>query len=139
MSFLSTVGKDIKGVFAWLGTPTGQAVVTSAETAIELACPAATGAIALINAWGTEAIKVETLAVAASATTGSSATKAAAVISTMTPQVLAWAATNGYPVPNSTQITAINTAVVNVLNLLGAPATTAPTTEATPAVPAIAA
>lgn len=131
MSFLSTIGKDFKAVFTWLGSTAGQAVVGSVEAGVELAVPAVTPAITLINSWMAEVIKVETLSVAAASQTGSSDTKAAAVISTMTPQVLSWAAANGYSVPNSTQISAINTAVVNVLNLLGASSTTATTTTTT--------
>src|SRR5271155_5682637 len=80
-----------------------------------------------------EVIKTQALATAAGATTGSSATKAAVALSTMTPQVLSWAASNGYAIPDSASISAINTAIVNVLNLLGAPATTTTTTATTSA------
>ena len=132
MSFLSTVGKDFKAVFTWLGSTNGQAVVGSVEAGVEIAVPAITPAITLINSWMAEAIKVETLANAASSAAGTGTQKAAAALSTMTPQVVAWAAANGYAIPNSTQISAINTAVVNVLNLLGASSTpTAPATSTT--------
>ena len=130
MSFLSTVGKDFKAVFTWLGSTTGQAVVGSVEAGVELAVPAITPAITLVNSWMAEAIKVETLANAAAASTGTGTQKAAAALSTMTPQVIAWASANGYAIPDSTQISAINAAVVNVLNLLGASST--PATPATP-------
>ena len=135
MSFLSTVGKDFKAVFTWLGSAKGQAVVGAVEAGAEIAVPAITPAITLVNSWMTEVIKVETLANAATSSTGTGTQKAAAALSTMTPQVLAWASANGYAVPNSTQISAINTAVVNVLNLLGAteaPTTTTSVTEPTP-------
>ena len=131
MSFLSTVGKDFKAVFTWLGSSTGQAVVSSVEAGVELAVPAITPAITLVNSWMAEAIKVETLANAATSAAGTGTQKAAAALSTMTPQVIAWANANGYAVPNSTQISAINTAVVNVLNLLGASSTPAPPTTTT--------
>ena len=137
MSFLSTVGKDFKAVFTWLGSTNGQAVVGSVEAGVEIAVPAITPAITLINSWMAEAIKVETLATAAASDTGTGTQKAAAALSTMTPQVIAWATVNGYSVPNSTQISAINSAVVNVLNLLGSSAvpattTTTPATESAP-------
>ena len=128
MSFLSTVGKDFKAVFTWLGSTNGQAVVGSVEAGVEIAVPAITPAITLINSWMAEAIKVETLATAAASDTGTGTQKAAAALSTMTPQVIAWATANGYSVPNSTQISAINSAVVNVLNLLGSSAVPATTT-----------
>ena len=136
MSFLSTVGKDFKAVFTWLGSTNGQAVVGSVEAGVEIAVPAITPAITLVNSWMAEAIKVETLANAATSATGTGTQKAAAALSTMTPQVIAWASANGYAIPNSTQISAINTAVVNVLNLLGAssaPATPTTTTTTEPA------
>jgi hypothetical protein len=131
MSFLSTVGKDIKGVFSWLGSSKGQAVVAAGETVIETVLPQATAAINLANNWMAEIIKTESLAVAAGSQTGSGATKSAAVISTITPQVLSFAAANGYPVPNATQITTASNALVLFLNTLGASPT--PATTPTPA------
>jgi len=129
MSFLSTLGKDFKAVFSFLGSPTGKAVIGAAEGAVEVAVPATTAAFNLINNWMAEALKVESIAAAAGQQDGTGAQKAAMAISTMTPQILQFAASQGYPVPNSTQITAINTAVVNLLNLINpneAAATTTP-------------
>src|SRR5271165_3343633 len=123
MSFLSTFSKDAKAVFTWLSSTKGQTVVSAVEAGVELAVPVSVPAITLINTWMEEAIKVETLASAAGSATGTGTQKASLALSTMTPQVISWASANGYPIPDSTQISAINTAVVNVLNLLGAPAT----------------
>src|SRR5271163_774855 len=129
MSFLSTVVKDAKAGFAWLASTKGQAIVGIAESAVEVAFPPAASAMALVNTWMAEIIKVEGLATATGSQSGTGTQKAAMALSTMTPQVLSWAAANGYTIPDSANISAINTAVVNVLNLLGADATpTAPTT-----------
>src|SRR5271163_190439 len=134
MSFLSTVVKDAKAGFAWLASTKGQAIVGIAESAVEVAFPPAAPAMALVNTWMAEIIKVEGLATAAGSQSGTGTQKAAMALSTMTPQVLSWAAANGYTIPDSANIYAINTAVVNVLNLLGAsstPATATTTTELT--------
>lgn len=128
MSFLSALKGDIKKVFGWVGSPKGQAVVAVVEKAAEDAFPAATGAINLLNSWGTEIFKVQSMAEAASAT-GSSTQKATAVLSTITPQVLSFAQANGLPAPTAVSIQKINDNIVEVLNLL----TGTTTTTATPA------
>jgi len=129
MSFLATVVKDAKAGFAWLASTKGQAIVGVAEAAVDVAFPPAVPAMALVNTWMAEIIKVEGLATATGSQSGTGTQKAAMALSTMTPQVLSWAAANGYTIPDSANISAINTAVVNVLNLLGADATpTTPTT-----------
>src|SRR5271156_2999686 len=133
MSFLSTVVKDAKAGFAWLASTKGQAIVGAAEAAVDIAFPPAAPAMALVNTWMAEILKVEGLATATGSQSGTGTQKAAMAISTMTPQVLAWAAANGYSIPDTANITAINTAVVNVLNLLGANTTTATTTTTTAA------
>src|SRR5271163_2645594 len=131
MSFLATVVKDAKAGFAWLASTKGQAIVGVAEAAVDIAFPAAVPAMALVNTWMAEIIKVEGLATTASAQSGTGTQKASLALSTMTPEVLAWAANNGYTVPDSANISAINTAVVNVLNLLGASSTPASPTTTT--------
>jgi hypothetical protein len=140
MSFLSTVVKDAKAGFAWLASTKGQAIIGATEAGIDVAFPEAVPAIALVNTWMAEIIKVEGLATVAGAQSGTGVQKASLALSTMTPEVLTWAAANGYSIPDSANIAAINTAVVNVLNLLGAssvPATTT-TTAATPVTAAVA-
>ena len=130
MSFLSAVGKDIKGVFAWLGSSKGTAVVKTAEGAAEaVATAAGLGApvqagLDLLNGWLGEAIKLQAIGEAAGQTAGGGATKGAAVISTMEPQLLDFLEKNGYATANvSGQAANINNAVVALLNALGTPAT----------------
>jgi hypothetical protein len=128
MSFLSAVGKSVKAVFGWLGSSGGQKTLTAAETAAA-AVGAATGtgaiiasATNLINSWINEAIKVEALASAAGEQTGSGAQKAAAVLSTMTPQLVSFLQSQGLTSDQVAQkANAINTAVVGILNTLEAP------------------
>ena len=136
MSFLATVVKDAKAGFAWLASTKGQAIIGATESGVEIAFPASVPAIALVNAWMQETIKVEGIATAAASQSGTGTQKAAMVLNTMTPQVLNWAASQGYSIPSTANITAINTAVVNVLNLLGASATPATTDVAPPPTPA---
>jgi hypothetical protein len=134
MSFLSTVVADAKKGFAWLASPKGQAIIGAAEAGVEVAFPATAPAMALVNTWMAEIIKVEGLATVAGAQSGTGVQKASLALSTMTPEVLTWAAANGYSIPESANISAINTAIVNVLNLLGASSTPAtPTTTVTTA------
>lgn len=133
MSFLSTVGKDFKAVFAWLGSSKGQALVQTAEataevvaTAAGVGAPVAAG-INLINNWMGEAIKVESLAAAAGSQTGSGSQKAAAVLNVMTPELTSFLQGKGYTSAQITaQANAINTEIVALLNLIGAEPT-APT------------
>lgn len=118
MSFLSALKGDIKKVFGWVGSPKGQAIVAVVEGAAEDVFPAATGAINLLNSWGTEIFKVQSMAEAAGATTGSNTQKATAVLSTVTPQVLSFAQANGLPAPTVANIQKINDNLVEILNLL---------------------
>lgn len=120
MSWLATVGKDIKGVFSWLGSPKGQAVIQTGEAVAE-ACGAPAALINIGNYWLGKIIAVESLSVAAGAQTGSGATKAAAVLTDVTPQVLAIAKENGLPTPTADNIAKANAALVSFLNALGAP------------------
>jgi hypothetical protein len=133
MSFLSALKGDVKKVFGWIGSPKGQAIVAVAEGAVEDAFPAATSAIGLLNSWGTEIFKVQSMAEAATAT-GSNLQKAAAVLNTITPQVLGFASTNGLPTPTSAAINKINDNLVEVLNLLTGVASAPATPPAPPAV-----
>lgn len=135
VSFLSAIGKIPKAVFGWLESSKGQATVTAVETgAIGIATAFGEGApvtagINLINTWLGEIIKTETLAAAAGAQDGSGATKAAAVLSSMVPQLTVFLQSQGY---TSAQVTAqantINTGLVTVLNALGAPGAAPATT-----------
>lgn len=134
MSFLSTVGKDFKAVFAWLGSSKGQAVVSGVENVVEVgATVAGIGApveagINLLNNWMAEIVKAQALgeAAAATATDAGNTTKAAAVLNAMIPQVASFAQTQGLSATSAANITLINTSLVTALNALGA-------TTATPA------
>jgi hypothetical protein len=121
MSFLSDIGADIKKVFGWLGSAKGQTVIKTGEAIVEAIYPAADGALTLANGWLTEIIKAESMAAAAGQQTGSGVQKAAIVINTMTPEVLAFAAANKLPIPDATQIQKASDSLVAFLNVLGAP------------------
>lgn len=121
MSFLSAIGSDIKKVFTWLGSPKGQAVITAGEGLVEDVFPQATGVINLANSWLTEIIKEEALAAGAASQTGSGAVKAASVIATVTPSVLAFATANKLPTPTAAQLQVASNGLVAFLNAFSAP------------------
>ena len=128
MSVLSTVGKDIKKVFAWIGSPQGQATIQTGGAVVEAIAPALTGIVTLAEGWIKNAFTVESLAVAAAAQNGTSAQKAAAVMQNMTPAVLQYAQQAGLPKPTAEQIQAANNAIVAFLNAFaGASAPSTPT------------
>ena len=119
-SLLQKIGSDIKSVFAWLGSSNGQAVIASGEGIVEAIDPALTGVIALANTWLVEIIKSEALATAAAAQNGSGTQKAASVINSLTPEVLAFAVQNKLPTPTATQIQNASNYLVAFLNELKA-------------------
>lgn len=129
-SVLSTIGKDVKGVFTWLGSSTGQKIIQTGEAVVEAIIPASAGLITLGNTWMTEAIKTEAIAAAAGASSGSSTQKAAATLLATTPQAIAFAQQYGLPAPTATQLNAANTAIVAFLNAFPGLAT-APTVVTT--------
>lgn len=116
MSFLSTIGKDIKGVFTWLGSAKGQAVIQTAGAVVATIDPALSGIVTLTESWITKVISTEALAVAAGAQTGSGTTKAAAVLNAMQPEI-----TKYFPAATATELSNANTALVAFLNALGTP------------------
>lgn len=117
MSFLSTIGKDIKGVFAWLGSPKGQTVIHTAEAVVVAVDPALASIVNIVDSWITKIITTEALAAAAGQQDGSGAQKAAAVLNAIQPEI-----TKYFPAATSDQLTAANTALVAFLNALGTPA-----------------
>jgi hypothetical protein len=122
MSFLSTIGKAFKSVFAWLGSPKGQAVITAGENVITSIDPALTGIVALANSWITKVITTETIAAAAGSQTGSGVQKAAAVMAAMQPEIAQY-----FPAATATEIGNANTAIVAFLNAFGTtPASSSP-------------
>lgn len=124
MSWLSTIGKDIKAVFTWLGSPKGQTVIQTGEAVVEAVDPALTGIINLVQSWITKVIATESLAVAAGVQTGSGTQKAAAVLTAMQPEISKY-----FPAATAAEIATANTAIVAFLNAFStAPASTpAPT------------
>jgi hypothetical protein len=134
MSFLSTIGKDFKAVFSWLGSSSGQAVVAACEglvegvaTVVGVGAPVQSG-INLINSWLKKIITTETIAAAAAQQTGSGTQKAAAVLTAIGPELNMY-----FPGTTTAQATIINNALVIVLNTLGAVTASTTTTTAAPA------
>lgn len=128
MSFLSTVSKDAKVVWAWLTSSKGQAIIAGGEgvveagaTALGIGAPVQAG-IDLLNKWAAEIFKVEALSAAAAQQSGSGPQKAAAVLAAMTPEATSFATQNGLPAPTAASLNTINTALVTALNALGTPA-----------------
>lgn len=118
MNFLSRIGKDFKSVFNWLGSAKGQAVITAGEGVVTAVDPSLAGIFNLANSWITKVVTTETLAVAAGQQAGSSAQKAAAVITAMAPQI-----TQYFPTATSVEINNANTAIVAFLNAFNTTAT----------------
>jgi hypothetical protein len=89
MSLLSAIGKDVAGVFKWLASPKGQAVIqTAGGVAVAFGAPAILVNVA--EAWITKAITIEAIAEAAGQSAGNGAEKAAAVIKDMGPILAAY-------------------------------------------------
>ena len=115
-SVLDKIGADAKAVFVFLGSPKGQAVVSTVEGAVVAFEPGASGLVALVNNWLAEIIKTESIAAAAGQQTGSGVQKAAAVVSAVAPQALQFAQANGLPSPTAAQLQAANAALVAFAN-----------------------
>lgn len=120
-TFLDAAGADIVKVFNFLGSPKAQAVISTGEAVAVAIDPALSGFFTLANSWLSEILKTQALATAANAGSGNSAQKAAIALASITPQVLAFAQSNGLPIPTSTKIEEANTALVTFFNALGAP------------------
>ena len=119
MSFLSSLGKDVKAVFGWLGSPKAHALVVTGEAMIESIYPPADAIINLANTWMSEIVKTEALAAAAGAQTGSGVQKASMTISAVTPQVLSFAKEQGLATPTAETIAKASDALVAFLNAFG--------------------
>ena len=136
MSWLSTLGNDVKKVFGWLGSPKGQAVLSAGEGVVEAVDPALDGVINLTNTWLQEIFKAQALATAAAANATGGVQKSAMVLNTVTPQVIVFATAQGLPIPTGVELQNANNALVAFLNALGAGSTATANTPATPATPA---
>jgi hypothetical protein len=137
MSWLGTLGNDVKKVFGWLGSLKGQAVLSAGEGVVEAVDPALDGVIGITNTWLQEIYKAEALATAAvaSSTTGGTQ-KEAMVLTALTPQVVAFAEAQHLPVPTGTDLINANNALVAFLNALGSGSTTTTSSTVTTAVTA---
>ena len=131
MSWLGTLGNDVKKVFGWLGSPRGQAVLSTGEGFVEAVDPALDGVVNLTNTWLQEIFKAQALATAASANATGGVQKSAMVLNTVAPQVIAFATAQGLPIPTGVELQNANNALVAFLNALGAGSTTTATTGTT--------
>lgn len=117
MSFLATIAKDAREVFNWLGSPRGQAVVTTGAALLTAVDPALAGSVTLAESWIVKIVATETIAAAAGAQTGTGPQKAAAVLEAMTPEI-----TKYFPNATVAQMQNANTALVAFLNAFETPA-----------------
>lgn len=137
-TFLSKIGKDIKGVFDWLGSAQGKAAVGGGEAilniALGLANPAlAAGAIgieSLVNSGLQSAVTAESLAAAAGAQSGTGPQKAVAVTNSLIAQSAAFLKSVGVSDATAQEVQSIaaiiGTSSANILNAIPARATGAP-------------
>jgi hypothetical protein len=137
MSWLSTLGNDVKKVFKWLGSSKGQAILSTGEGVVEAIDPALDGVVNLTNTWLQEIFKAQALATAAAANATGGAQKSAIVLNTVTPQVIAFATAQGLPVPTGVELQNANNALVAFLNALGAGSIAATTTTSTSTAPSV--
>jgi hypothetical protein len=134
VSFLSTIGKDFKAVFAFLGSSKGQAIVAGTENLVEVGATVVgvgapvTAGINLLNTWMGEIVKAQALgeAAAATGTTSGNLAKASSVLTAMVPQVAAFAQTQGLSATSAANLNLINTSLVTALTALGSATTAAP-------------
>lgn len=112
---LSVFGGDVKKVWSWITSPTGQKVIQAGEGVAETIDPGLTGIITLANNWMAEIIKTEALA-AAAGSQGSGTEKAAEVMKSVTPQAIQYAQANGLPAPTAAKLQAANDALVIFFN-----------------------
>lgn len=117
-SVLSAIGSDIKKIFSWIGSPTGQAVITDAGAVLEAVDPGLTGLVNLAETYIKQAFTVESLAAGAAAQTGSGTQKLAAVVAAVTPAALQYALASGLPAPTEIEIQAQVNAIVAFLNAI---------------------
>jgi len=119
-SFLKGFGQKALDVLKWIGSPQNQRIITTgeilAETAATAINPALAGISPIINAWTQEIFKAEALGASAVAGAETNTAKSAAVLTSVTPQVLAWAAQNKLPAPTDAKLQQANDALVAFLN-----------------------
>jgi hypothetical protein len=125
---LDTIGNDAKKVLAFLGSASTQKAITvvegAADTVVAVVNPALAAPLqaaqTLINNWMAEIFKVQALASAAGSDSGSGTTQAAAVLTTIVPQVTSFLQAQGLSTANVTaEANTVNSALVTVFNTLG--------------------
>ena len=126
MRFLSAIATDFKRVFAWVGSPKGQAVITGVEGVILSVDPALSGIFSLANSWMNKVLTTESLAAAAGQQNGSGTQKASAVLVAMGPEISKY-----FPTATAAEISNANNAIVAFLQAFN----TVPTLVPTPALP----
>lgn len=114
MSFLSTIAKDFKSVFSWIGSAKGQAIIAAGESIVTTIDPALGGIFNLANSWISKVITTESLAAAAAQQTGTGVQKAAAVMAAMGPQISQY-----FPNATAVEIQNANNAIVAFLQAFG--------------------
>lgn len=136
-NFMDHIGHAFKTVFSLITSPRGQKTIAAVEGAADIvvgaaapgALPALMGIQGLFNAGLTQAVQVETVAVAAGQSQGTGLQKAAAVTTALTPQISDFLKSIGVSAPTAAQIqnigNAVSTAAVGIMNAIPAPATPA--------------
>lgn len=135
MSFLSAIGNDFKRVFSWIGSPKGQALISTGEAIATSIDPGLAGIFSLANSWMNKVLTTESLAAAAAQQTGSGTQKAAAVMVAMGPEISKY-----FPTATATEIANANNAIVAFLQAFntvpalvpGSGVTQAPVVSASP-------
>ena len=132
-SFLSAVGHDFVSVFHFLGSTSGQSIITGTEAVVNAAVGAVnpavlaglTGVETLINNGLKQALNMEAAAAAVGAQSGTGAQKSAAVVASLAPQVGTFLQSVGVSNPTSAQVETLSTALANglvtILNAIPAP------------------
>jgi hypothetical protein len=118
-SFIKAFAADFKKVFSFLGNRKVQLAIVAGEKLAEQAVPALALLSPLIDSWTTEIFKVQAISAAASQPDGNGLQKSAAVISTLTPQIVQFAEANKLPTPTGDKLLQANTALYNFLEILG--------------------
>lgn len=132
VTVLDDIAKAPEEVLKWLASPKGQAIEGIVESGLEVAIPQITGIVNIFNKYTTEAVKIQTLAVAAGATAGSASTqKAAAVVNEVGPAVLSFAEANGLAEPTGAELLKLNDLAVEFIQIFKPKAPTAPVTNVT--------
>lgn len=118
-SFIKVFASDFKKVFSFLGNRKVQLAIVAGEKVAEEAVPVLGGLSPLIDNWTAEIFKVQALATAAATPDGNGLQKSAAVINTLTPQIVQFAEANKLPIPTGDKLIQANTQLYNFLEILG--------------------